>query len=396
MAKTIAFIPVRGGSKSIPLKNIKKFNGKPLLYWVLSAANQSNLIDEVVVSTDSNEIKNVVEGFALKKTIVIDREDHLAEDTTSTEAVMLDYAKDHLFENIVLLQATSPLTSTAHIDEALSMYIDAAADGLLSVVRTHRFIWSKDGEFVSPVNYDYKSRPRRQDWNGQLVENGAIYITKRSLLLESKSRISGNIIPYIMPDCTYYEIDEPSDWIILEKIHDKFFKSYKGDDLISKLNKIKMVITDVDGVLTNGKMIYIGEELEGKEFHARDGMGFEILRNHNLHAAIITGESHQTIIRRAEKLQVGELHMGIKDKASIIRLVTKKYNLSLEQIAFIGDDLNDTEAMRLVGLSVAVADASDVVKNIADIVLESNGGAGAFREFVNFLLANRQDTNTSK
>jgi N-acylneuraminate cytidylyltransferase len=199
-----------------------------------------------------------------------------------------------------------------------------------------------------------------------------------------------------MPDYTYYEIDEPSDWIILEKIHDKFSKSQMVDDLISKLNKIRMVITDVDGVLTNGKMIYIGEELEGKEFHARDGMGFEILRNHNIHAAMVSGESHPTLMRRAEKLQVSELHMGIRDKAGIVRLVSRKYNLNLAQIAFIGDDINDIEAMRLVGLSVAVADASDVVKNIADIVLESNGGAGAFREFVNFLLANRQDTNKSK
>ncbi len=396
MAKTIAFIPVRGGSKSIPLKNIKDFNGKPLLYWVLSAANQSNLIDEVVVSTDSNEIKNVVEEFAFKKTIVIDREAHLAEDTSSTEAVMLDYSKDHLFDNIVLLQATSPLTSTTHIDEAVKIYTDVAADSLVSAVRTHRFIWLQDGEFVNPVNYDYKNRPRRQDWNGQLVENGAIYITKRILLLESESRISGNIIPYIMPDYTYYEIDEPSDWIILEKIHKKFSKSQMVDNLISKLNKIQMVITDVDGVLTNGKMIYIGEELEGKEFHARDGMGFEILRNHDIHTAMITGESHPTLLRRAEKLQVSELHMGIKDKASTVRLLSSKYNLNLSQIAFIGDDINDMEAMRLVGLSVAVADASDVVKSIADIVLESNGGEGAFREFVNFLLANRQDANTAK
>jgi YrbI family 3-deoxy-D-manno-octulosonate 8-phosphate phosphatase len=143
-------------------------------------------------------------------------------------------------------------------------------------------------------------------------------------------------------------------------------------------------------------MIYIGEELEGKEFHARDGMGFEILRNHDIHAAMITGESHPTLLRRAEKLQVSELHMGIKDKASTVRLVSSKYNLNLSQIAFIGDDINDMEAMRLVGLSVAVADASDVVKNTADIVLESNGGEGAFREFVNFLLANRQDENTAK
>jgi YrbI family 3-deoxy-D-manno-octulosonate 8-phosphate phosphatase len=396
MSKTIAFVPVRAASKSIPLKNIKKFNGQPLLFWVLNAANNSVYIDEIIVSTDSKEITEIVESFNLKKTIVVDRDSSLAQDTTSTEDVMLDYSKNSYFDTIILLQATSPLTTSAIIDQAINEFNEMSADSLISVVRTHRFFWEQKDNFVTPTNYDYSNRPRRQDWSGQLVENGAIYITSRKKLLESKSRISGKIYPFIMPDYTYYEIDEPDDWYILEKIHQKISKTQIEYSLVEKLKKIQMVVTDVDGVLTNGRMIYLGDDLEGKEFHARDGMGFEILIQNNIAIAIISGESSSTIIRRANKLNVSEVYTAIKDKATIILNLANKFNLNLEQIAFIGDDINDVEAMKLVGLSVAVADAVDEARNVSDIILQSEGGSAAFREFVDLLISKRNVKYTFK
>lgn len=390
MGKTIAFIPVRGGSKSISLKNIKVFNSKPLVYWVLLAANNSNLIDEVIVSTDSDAIRNVVESFNFNKTVIVNRKVRLAEDTSSTESVMLDYARNHDFENIILLQATSPLTTSNHIDEAVNLYLDSLADSLLSVVRTHRFIWKMEENLFLPINYDYKNRPRRQDWDGQLIENGAIYITKKDMLIKSQSRISGNILPFIMPEYTYYEIDEPSDWVILENIHKRINSTQLSESLKLSLSKIQMVITDVDGVLTNGNMIYIGENLEGKEFNTRDGMGVEILRRKNINCAIITGESHISVSRRAIKLQIDEVYTGIQNKLDIVHYIKDKCNLSLDQIAYIGDDLNDLEAMNVVGLSVAVADAVREVQDIATLILSSKGGTGAFREFVDILIAAKE------
>jgi CMP-N-acetylneuraminic acid synthetase len=233
MMKTIAFIPVRGGSKSIHLKNIKLFNGKPLVYWVLLAASNSHYINEIIVSTDSDEIKAIVENFSFKKTKVLNRNPIYAEDTSSTESAMLEYAVNNDFDNIILLQATSPLTTLNHIDEAFKLYLESSADSLISLVRTHRFFWKIKNNFTTPINYDYTLRPRRQDWDGQLVENGAIYITKRKSLIDSESRISGDIVPYIMPGYTYYEIDEPDDWIILESLHKKY-TNYEFDTNSSK------------------------------------------------------------------------------------------------------------------------------------------------------------------
>ena len=105
----IAFIPVRGGSKSIPLKNIKLIAGKPLLYWVLDAAVQSKYIEKIYVSTDNNDIMNVTKRFCNDKVVAINRSAVNATDTASTESAMLEFAENYGFENIVLIQATSPL-----------------------------------------------------------------------------------------------------------------------------------------------------------------------------------------------------------------------------------------------------------------------------------------------
>ena len=172
----IAFIPVRGGSKSIPLKNIKEINEKPLVYWTANAANSAKCIDKVIIATDSEEIKNIVLSFGFEKVEVYDRNSQNAQDTSSTESVMLEYIKhselspdDYFF----LIQATSPMLKANHIDEMYQQFLDERSDSAFSCVLTKRFFWTKDG---NPVNYDYKNRPRRQDFEGYMLENGACYI----------------------------------------------------------------------------------------------------------------------------------------------------------------------------------------------------------------------------
>ena len=214
----IAFIPVRGGSKSIPLKNIKPLAGKPLVYWTAKAANDSNCRDEVVIATDSPEIIKTVTDFNLSKLRIYKRKAENAQDTSSTESVMLEYieaAKLSADTNFFLIQATSPLLKSANIDEMYEKYISENADSAMSGVVTKHFFWSKDGQ---PINYDYRNRPRRQDYEGIIQENGACYINKVSNILRDKNRMSGKISVYEMPEYTAYEIDEPDDFVIIEKL----------------------------------------------------------------------------------------------------------------------------------------------------------------------------------
>ena len=220
----VAFIPVRGGSKSIPLKNIKPLNGKPLVYWTIKAACDCEYIDKVYVSTDSGDIRQVVydirssdESNTLNKLNVIDRSAESASDTASTEFVMLEFASKYDFDNICLVQATSPMLKSDDIERGFKLFFSEDTDSVLSVVRQKRFNWSTDEKgYVHPTNYDVSNRPRRQEFDGYLVENGAFYITSKSDLLKSQNRISGNIKACEMSESTYFEIDEPSDWIITE------------------------------------------------------------------------------------------------------------------------------------------------------------------------------------
>ena len=214
----IAFIPVRGGSKSIPLKNIKKVAEKPLVYWVLKAAANCEYIDRIYVSTDSDIIKDTVEKMDMKKVRVISRSKESASDIASTESAMLEFAESYEFDNIVLIQATSPLLQTKDLDGGFQLFQSENTNSVLSVVRQKRFIWDEDEDgFAVPQNYDFYNRPRRQDFGGYYVENGAFYITSKKSLLESRNRISGKIRFYEMEETTYFEIDEPNDWVIIEK-----------------------------------------------------------------------------------------------------------------------------------------------------------------------------------
>lgn len=220
MDKNVAFIPVRGGSKSIPLKNIKVIAGKPLVYWTIESAVNCKDIDKVYISTDSDKIKDVVQkydGINKEKIEVISRSSETASDTASTESAMLEFAEKYEFQNIILIQATSPLLSTETLQEGIDKLKDF--DSIISLVEQKRFYWKRNEDnSVEPTNYNYLNRPRRQEFDGNLVENGAFYITSRERLLETKCRISGKIGGCIMPEETYFEIDEPSDWIIIENL----------------------------------------------------------------------------------------------------------------------------------------------------------------------------------
>lgn len=382
--KTVAIIPVRGGSKSIPLKNIKYMHNRPLVFWTLDAAINCPYIDEVYISTDSLEIKNTVQCYDREtygKLHVINRSLESATDIAPTEAVMLEFVDKVESDCIVLLQATSPLTESIHLNEALTSYRKNNYDSMLSVVNQKRFIWKKDDRNLGlPINYDPFSRPRRQDFGGYYVENGAFYITKTDLLKNTKNRISGSIGLYEMPEETYFEIDEPADWIVIESLLRK--KQVKQQSL----SNIKLFATDCDGVLTDAGMYYSPKGDMLKKFNTKDGMGFAMLKEKGIITAILTGENSKIVARRAEKLNIDELYLGCKDKVQVMKELLQKYKLTFDEVAYIGDDLNDLELLKRVGFSFAVADAVQEVRENVNYVTNKKGGEGAVREAITVLL----------
>ena len=379
--KKIAFIPVRGGSKSIPKKNIKIFCGKPLIYWNLIELENCNQVDEVVVASDSEDIISVVEGFKLSKVVIYRRSNENAQDHSTSESIMLEYinfAKLDLSDVFMLVQATSPFTKSNDFSNGLKMM--SSYDTVFSCAKIKRFIWDKDS---NPLNYDFKNRPRRQDFDGTFMENGAFCISLVSDIIKYNNRISGNIGICEMPEYTFVEIDEPEDWIIAERLFLKNNYSLTNYDF----SKIKIFLSDVDGVLTDAGMYYTEKGDEIKKFSTYDGMAFKILQKRGVKVGIITTEDRQLNRNRAQKLSLDFDFHGADDKLKIVKELCKKQNINLNQVAYIGDDVNCFELLSNVGFPACPKNAVDKIKSIPNIIqISQNGGSGVVREFVEIII----------
>lgn len=163
-----------------------------------------------------------------------------------------------------------------------------------------------------------------------------------------------------------------------------------NDSIKQKAGRIRLVLTDIDGVWTDTGVYYAesGELL--KRFSIRDGMGVERLRERaDVETGIVSGENSGAVIKRAEKLGITEVHLSIRDKVAVLDEIAKRRGLGPEEIAFIGDDTNDLAVMQAVGLAACPADAIASVKSAADYICENRGGHGAFRDFAEFIISSK-------
>ena len=157
-------------------------------------------------------------------------------------------------------------------------------------------------------------------------------------------------------------------------------------DSVRYAQKIKLIIFDVDGVLTEGHIIF-GQDGEAlKAFHCQDGMGISLAHKAGLKTAIITGRESQIVHRRATELKIGDIHQGANDKVTALHSLMEKHSLTLEQIAYVGDDINDLPVMVQVGLPCAVANAVAEVKAVAKYISAQQGGNGAVRDIIEYIL----------
>ncbi|MDZ7624069.1 MAG: HAD-IIIA family hydrolase [Ignavibacteriaceae bacterium] len=162
----------------------------------------------------------------------------------------------------------------------------------------------------------------------------------------------------------------------------------KNLHLKEKLEKIKIVLTDNDGVLTDTGVYFSKNGEEFKRFSIRDGMGVERLRKYaGVETIIITGEESGSVRTRAEKLKIKEYYLGVKKKEELLPEIMQKNNVTIEEIAFIGDDSNDVELMKLVGFKATPADGMSFIREMVDYVCENKGGNGAFRDVAELIIA---------
>ncbi len=219
MSKIVAIIPARGGSKGIPRKNIRLFCGKPLLQYSVESALHAKLLDKVFVSTEDKEIAEIARYSGAE---VIDRPEELAGDDISTFAVLRHAAETLDFPDVlVTLQPTSPLRTARHIDEAISL-LDDDVETVVGVCAAHDYCWRIENGYGKP---DFDMRLPRQKMPKQYVENGSVYVTRRSVITHNDDKLGmgissiGKVRLYEMEEIHFIDMDSIFDFKLLESIY---------------------------------------------------------------------------------------------------------------------------------------------------------------------------------
>lgn len=380
----IAIIPARGCSKSIPHKNIMQFCGKPLIAWSIEAARGCRYIEDTYVTTEDRTIADVSQQYGAK---IIWRPAELAIDTASSEDALLhaisQIEKDRKVDIVVFLQATSPLREIDDIDSAVEAFASEDADSLFSAAVLEDFcIWEKDNDRLRSVSFDYHNRARRQDRKPYYLENGSIYIFRIHVLTNYKNRLGGGIAYYLMPLWKSYEIDTMDDVDICRYFMET--RILRRDSPKAILGNVRLIVYDCDGVLTDNKVILREDGLESVVFNRSDGLAIEAIKGMGIRQIILSQEKNMVVETRARKLGIPVIQ-GIYNKENRLLSYCDDNRIAMAEVAYIGNEINDIGAMRMVGYPVCPSDACDEVKQIAKIILDAPGGCGVVREFLRHL-----------
>ncbi len=401
--KTIAIIPARGGSKGIPRKNVRAVAGKPLVAHSIVRAKQAPSITRVVVSTDDEEIASVARDWGAE---VVPRPPEISGDKASSESALL-HALDYLKERegyepelVVFLQATSPMRAPDDIQRGIETLKSEGADSLFSACRVEGFAWRLAGGVVTPVNYDPAKRPLRQELKEEIwEENGSFYIFKPWVLRKFNSRLGGRVAMHKMQRAASFQIDERGDFELLE--HLMAFPRAEGGNLkpeargqwsvvSGQWSRIKLLALDFDGVMTDNRVLVTEEGKEAVLCNRGDGLGLERLRSKGIEVIVLSKEKNAVVAARCRKLGL-ECLQGCDDKLTALRRRAEGGNLKPEEISYVGNDVNDLDCMRWVGLPIAVGDAEPEVLAVAKRITSKPGGQGAVREICDAILAAKRE-----
>lgn len=379
--RTVAIIPARGGSKGIPRKNLQRVGGVPLIERAVRTASATAQIDLVVVSTDDDEIAAVSLAAGAE---VVRRPPEISGDTASSESAIL-HALDRLQQRgeqigvVAFLQATSPFIPGDALGRAVEGVRSGDADSVFSAHQTYGFLWRRNEVGAAQaINHDASHRPRRQDREPHHLETGAFYVFRADGFRDSGHRFFGRIRIAEVPEWTAIEIDDEHQLRIARALA----ALHEAPTAIP----VRAVVTDFDGVHTDDTAVIDVHGGEQVRVSREDGMGVALLRRAGMPMLILSTEVNPVVRARAEKLRVPVLH-GVDDKAEALRGWARDNDLPLTEIAYLGNDVNDLPAMRIVGWPVAVADAHPLVIEEARVVLGRRGGDGAVRELIERVLS---------
>ena len=384
-SNVIIVIPSRLNSSRLPNKALLRIDGKPLIQRVVEIAKGVRGIDEVVVATDSHEIAEV--GKSSGAEIIITT----SKPINGTER-LIEVMKKKKANYYINLQGDEPLIDCIEIEEALNILINTNNE-IVTICRPISLKEAQDPSRVKVIISDknkaiYFSRAIVPHNTKTLLEHSGVYLFKKNILskieslkptklenIESLEQLrwleAGLSIHISLSKRNSISIDTPKDIIEAERI--------------LKIKKIKTIVLDVDGVLTNGRILYGNNGEEYKEFSTQDGSAIKRLQNQGYMFAILSGKDSKALRRRASDLNINNIILGVKDKSIGIKSIQKNMNIEKDQCAYVGDDIDDIYAMKSCGWNFAVKNAREEVKHYANEIINRSGGEGAIAELESIL-----------
>jgi N-acylneuraminate cytidylyltransferase len=388
--KSVAIILARGGSKSIPNKNLLDFAGKPLLAWSILQAQEAETVSEIYVSSDSDAILEVAIKYGARP---IRRPDELSTDIATSESALL-HALDTIVSEqgndpdiVIFLQATSPLREPSDIDGAVAAFKLQGADSLFTDAVLDDFcVWHEEDGVLKGKTFDPFNRGRRQDRKPLYLENGSIYVFTPNLLRETGNRLGWKIARFTMVYWKSFEIDSLETFELCEYYFRKHLLTFwLKREAKSTVFKPDLLVYDFDGVMTDNRVLVFQDGSEGILANRADGWGINQLRHAGFRQIILSTETNPVVSARAKKLGL-EVLQGVCDKPRNLTAYCQSHGIALERVLYVGNDVNDLQVMGLVGYAVVPADAHPLVQAIAKHVTRARGGEGVIKELAEMLL----------
>ena len=407
MTEILVLIPARGGSKSIPRKNIRDFSGYPLIAWSIAAGLSSELVTRVIVSTDDEEIAAIAKEFGAETPFM--RPLKLAQDDT-TDLPVFEHALKWLENNqsyhpdvVIQLRPTSPIRPRELVDDAIRVLLENKEADCVPAGQNPYKMWRlPDGEMgpmENLLNIDGITEPYntpRQRLPSLYWQTGHIDAIRTSTILE-KGSLTGDVIYPLVIDSQYaVDLDNLQDWSRYE-----YLLMTSRLECVSPVHqrrlmpeKIKLLVLDFDGVISNN---LVWTDQDGREMVAAsrsDSIRISALREAGVETIILSSESNPVVSARAKKMDVEAFQgLGMHAKSQALKRIMEEKGISSEHVIHVGNDVNDLPVFEIVGWSVAVADAYPEVIRAADFVLSKPGGAGAVRELCDLILRSIKENN---
>ena len=399
----LALIPARGGSKSIPRKNIRPLAGYPLITYSIAAALQAKLVSRTIVSTDDEEIAHLSQAYGAETPFL--RPHEYALDNT-TDFPVFTHALSWLKENeayqpdiVVQLRPTSPLRSPDCVDQAVQHLLDhPEADSVRGVIPSGQNpykMWQVDEQermipllslpgVAEPYNAPRQTLPQTY-W-----QTGHIDAIRLHTIL-NKGSLSGDVIYPLYIDPRYaIDIDTLRDWQRAEWLisHSDFPIIHPGPSKRPLPAQVDLLVMDFDGVMTDDRVWLDQDGHESVATNRRDGLGISALHKASIPMVVLSTEPNPVVAARCRKLDLPFLQ-GLTDKSATLRQLLQERQLDPAHVIYLGNDINDLLCFPLVGCAVVVGDAHPDVLSQADIVLSNFGGHGAVRELCDRILRNQ-------